>query len=232
MQAILVCGDQRMDRVTHAIFLEHELKMDSIDGLGDSTSRKLRPVPEEPHAMRIEALIQQLFNMQDVNADGVLEEAEFALLNDSVLRLRKGKALNYTTFGTPGRALFRGKLDKFGRPVPYVTFRKYVLRVLQELDVDEAGQELLLQQFLAEARRARGVGLEQFYAESNRARCMEQFTAEASKARGSGMVRQSIAKAPYLPVAPRRINFIPAMPCRVGFNVSRDPMMAPYTVAL
>lgn len=196
MQAMMICGDHNMDRIHHAIYLEHELKMDSLDGFSSGAGRQLRPVPEEPRAMRLEALVRQLFNLQDANADGVLEEAELALLNDKIARLRRG---------TTGRALFRDRLDKFGRPVPYATFRKYVLQILQELDSDEAAQEILLEQFVAETM-GRGGGFRHM---------------SPMRYRAPPSIAQSIAQAPYMPVAPRRISFMPVAPCRMGLNVSR-----------
>merc|ERR1711972_341515 len=53
--------------------------------------------------------------------------------------------------------LFREKLDPEGRPVPYAKFRTYMLEMLDEIDRNEVAQEMLVEQFLAEARLARTV---------------------------------------------------------------------------
>jgi len=196
MQAIMVCGDHdvNMDRTLEAIFHEHELDMDTVNR---GISRHRRPVPEEPRAQRLEALIRQLFNLQDLNADGLIQESE---LRHSIASLRQGQAVNSAlSMRTAGRALFLNRLDAYGRPVPYPTFRKYVLQILQELDPDEAAQEIILDQFVAEANMSRGVGVFRY-------KCQKH-----------------IAQAPYMPVAPRRISFMPVAPCRMGVSLSRDP---------
>jgi len=193
---------------------QYELNMESVDGISSGTSRKLRPVPVEPRSQRIEALMRQLFNLQDVNADGVIEEADLVRLNDRIARLLHGKGAPATAFMTTGRALFRERLDAFGRPVPYATFRKYVLQILQELDPKEVAQDLILEQFVAEANLVRGgnAGVGMF------------------RYRTSGGVH--IAQAPYMPVAPRRISFMPVAPCRMGLSLSRDPRMQQQMVTL
>jgi hypothetical protein len=202
MQAMMVCGehDIDMDRI------QYELKMDSLDGVGYGTTRQIRPIPEEPRDMRLEALVRQLFNLQDTNADGVLEEVELARLNEKIARLCNGKGTNSTALRMTAAALFRERLDAFGRPVPYATFRKYVLRILGELEADETAQELILEKFVDEASLGRGtpdVGIFRYKAHAG------------------------VAQAPYMPVAPRRISFMPVAPCRMGMpiSLSRDPRL-------
>jgi hypothetical protein len=156
--------------------------------------------------MKLEALIRQLFNAQDLNSDGVLEEAELAQLNEKIARLRYGTASNAVAMRTKGRAIFRDRLDAFGRPVPYPTFRKYVLEILRDLDPDEAAQEMILQQFITEVSKG---GLTQ-------------------GAPGAAAFRYNapggLAQAPYMPVATRRMGFMPvAHPCRIGFTLTHDP---------
>jgi len=217
MQAMLICGDHdlNMERLRDdIIFHEPELKMENLNGSFNgygSGHRQLRPVPEEPRAQRLEALVRQLFNLQDLNNDGVIEEADLASLGDRIGRIRQGKGFNSAAIRTTGRALLhRERLDAFGRPVPYPIFRKCVLRILQELDSDEQAQELILEQFVSEANVARGRGVGAF-----RYKCNNNFS------------NRGVAQAPYLPVAPRRISIMPVAPCinRMGISLSRDPRM-------
>jgi hypothetical protein len=136
MQAIMICGDHdlNMDRLKDDIIFHEpaELKMEHLEGLSyGSNHRALRPVPEEPRHQKLEALIRQLFNLQDLN-HSIIEEADLASLSDRIARIRPGKGFNFAAIRNTGRALFRERLDAFGRPVPYPVFRKCVLRILAE----------------------------------------------------------------------------------------------------
>merc|ERR1719162_2885879 len=51
--------------------------------------------------------------------------------------------------------LFRAELDKDGRPVPYQKFRGYMLKLLDGIDRSKAAQELILEQFVEEAKSGR-----------------------------------------------------------------------------
>merc|ERR1719499_1332019 len=55
------------------------------------------------------------------------------------------------------KQLFREKLDPTGRPVSFSVFRRYVAQVLHALDPDPLAQEMIVEQFAAEARSARAV---------------------------------------------------------------------------
>merc|ERR1711879_1019209 len=52
-------------------------------------------------------------------------------------------------------AVFRTKLDSNGEPVPYEKFRKYACEVVDGLDRDPEAQEMILEQFVAEAQSGR-----------------------------------------------------------------------------
>mmetsp|Transcript_29062 Transcript_29062/g.46222 ORF Transcript_29062/g.46222 Transcript_29062/m.46222 type:complete len:242 (-) Transcript_29062:34-759(-) len=208
LQAMTMCGDPGFDQYHDTIFREHELQMDGVGGINGNSRRKLRPVPEEPSAMKLEALVRQLFNLQDLNSDGVLAEVDLNQLNERISRLRQNRNIapyhpkpfgaNSAAMRMKGQALMRDKLDAFGRPVPYSTFRKYVLKILQEIDPDETAQEIILQQFIAELSSARNGPVLRFPS--------------------NGM---AVAQAPYMPVSTRRVGFFPVTaPCRIGYGFS------------
>lgn len=103
---------------------------------------------------RVDSLVQELFRLHDLNSNGLLEEVELIKLNKKIARLHRGTVdkdavtLKYTT-------LFRTKLDSEGRAVPYATFRSYILDVLNDVEADEPGQEMILEQFILEAEAGR-----------------------------------------------------------------------------
>merc|ERR1711972_732382 len=51
--------------------------------------------------------------------------------------------------------LFRSKLNPNGDPVPYESFRAYMLETLHALDQDQRAQELIVEQFIEEAQSGR-----------------------------------------------------------------------------
>jgi len=103
----------------------------------------------------IEKLVHQLFQMHDLNGDGMLDEGELISLNEVIAILHQGPEADTTDVRQKYRAVFRGKLDPNGRPVPFEVFRKYVYEVLEGLDRDPQAQEMILEQFVEEARSGR-----------------------------------------------------------------------------
>jgi hypothetical protein len=104
---------------------------------------------------RLEDLTKELFNLHDLNSNGQLEEEELISLNVKIATLHHGKGANLDEVRHKYRTLFRAKLDPHGRSVPYDTFRAYAVEVLEGLDSDLEAQEMILEQFVAEARAGR-----------------------------------------------------------------------------
>lgn len=104
---------------------------------------------------RLVALVGELFCLQDLNADGVLEEVELVKLNEKIAMLHSGKDIDRAAVRQKYTALFREHLDAQGNPVPLETFERYVFAMLREFDPDPKAQEMILEQFIAEARSAR-----------------------------------------------------------------------------
>lgn len=105
----------------------------------------------------IEKLTQELFRLQDLKGDGLLEEAEVVKLNEKISMLHYGKDVDKTAIRDKFRNLFRSRLDVAGNPVAYPRFREYMSQVLNEIDADPRAQEMILEQFIAEANSARYV---------------------------------------------------------------------------
>jgi len=106
-------------------------------------------------AERLEELTRELFRLHDLNNDGVLEEIELIKLNQKIAMLHHGLDTDTSEVRSKYRSLFRDKLDPNGDPVPYETFRAYAREVLQGLDPDPEAQEMILEQFVAEAQTGR-----------------------------------------------------------------------------
>lgn len=104
---------------------------------------------------QLEQLLERLFRLQDLAGDGLLDEMELVKLNEKVAMLHYGREANNEDVSIRYKKLFREKLDPDGNPIPYEVFRKYMLGVLDELDPDETAQEMIIEQFIAEARLAR-----------------------------------------------------------------------------
>lgn len=127
---------------------------DCCDDVESPPVRRKRVRGAEP-AEQLENLIQELFIAQDLKGDNLLDEAELVELNEAVADVHdnsdaEGVRKKYSN-------LFREKLDSEGRPVPYAAFRRYMLDMLDEIDRNEEAQEMVVEQFLAEARLARAV---------------------------------------------------------------------------
>merc|ERR1712086_548297 len=83
---------------------------------------------------RLEAMQLELFNLHDLNQDGVLDEMELIKLNEKIAMLHHGKDADKSEVKAKFRELFRSKLSPDGRPIPFETFRDYTTKLLQELD--------------------------------------------------------------------------------------------------
>lgn len=111
--------------------------------------------PSNVGPQRLEDLTRQLFHLHDLNGDGVLEEAELIGLNEKIAMMHHGKDADRAAVRSKYEQLFRSKLDPNGRPVAYDKFRKYAYEVLDGIDRDPDAQELILEQFVAEAYSGR-----------------------------------------------------------------------------
>jgi len=122
-----------------------------------SKASKRRKRLDEMRSKLLEELMLVLFNLHDLNQNGVLEEDELVQLNSKVAMLHYGRDTDVAAVKAKYRALFREKLNADGQPVPYSVFRQYVLQVLDSLDPDPLAQEMIVEQFAAEAQSARAV---------------------------------------------------------------------------
>jgi len=109
-----------------------------------------------PRAQGLEKMLRELFQLHDLNGDGVLEEDELVQLNAKVAMLNLGTSVDTRPVKEKYRTVFREELNSDGEPVPYLGFRKYMLEVLDSTDPDPAAQELILEQQVEVARSARG----------------------------------------------------------------------------
>mmetsp|Transcript_34682 Transcript_34682/g.91564 ORF Transcript_34682/g.91564 Transcript_34682/m.91564 type:complete len:236 (-) Transcript_34682:320-1027(-) len=126
-------------------------------GGGGSRRRQPKGAPGpnlELTAKRIEDLTRELFAVHDLNGNNLLEEQELVSLNEKIAVLHHGQEANTQEVRAKYKALFRAKLDPHGQPVAYAAFRSYAMEVLDGLDPDPEAQELILEQFVAEARSA------------------------------------------------------------------------------
>lgn len=104
---------------------------------------------------RLNGLLRALFQAHDLNKNGVIEEIELIQLNRKIAVLHYGKNVDLDAVKLKYQELFRRALNANGEPVPFETFRDYMLQVLVDLDPDAYAQEMILEQFLAEACAAR-----------------------------------------------------------------------------
>lgn len=109
----------------------------------------------EKQLQRVEELIEELFNLHDLNHNGVLEELELIKLNEKIAMLHYGRDTDKQAIRDKFSNLFRSELDPEGRPVQYCTFRGYMLKLLDSLDRSKQAQELILEQFVEEAKSGR-----------------------------------------------------------------------------
>lgn len=105
--------------------------------------------------LKMEPLMKELFELHDLNKNGVLEEDELIKLNEKIAMLHYGKDMDRSAVKQKYKDLFRSKLDPNGKPVAFEPFRIYMLEVLDGMDRDRLAQELILEQFIAEAQSGR-----------------------------------------------------------------------------
>merc|ERR1711865_375442 len=72
--------------------------------------------------LKLEPLMQELFELQDLNKNGVLEEDELIKLNEKIAMLHHGKDTDRSAVKRHYRDEFRNKLDPNGDPVPFPVF--------------------------------------------------------------------------------------------------------------
>mmetsp|Transcript_8605 Transcript_8605/g.16279 ORF Transcript_8605/g.16279 Transcript_8605/m.16279 type:complete len:221 (+) Transcript_8605:62-724(+) len=107
------------------------------------------------NAAKLETLMRQLFDLQDLDGNGVLGENEIIQINETLAFLHQGSQSDMKKVQASYKHLFRSELDPDGKPVPYEIFAAYAQRVLDNADSDPAAQEMMLEQFIAEAQLAR-----------------------------------------------------------------------------
>jgi len=121
--------------------------------------RKAKDMAKEPWVevgiQRLEELTWELFRLHDLNGNDLLEENELITLNEKIAILHHGKDTDTAEVRCKYRDLFRAKFDPEGKPVPYPVFRAYAKELLNGLDTDPEAQEMILEQFVAEARSGR-----------------------------------------------------------------------------
>eukprot|EP00930_Biecheleria_cincta_P086897 TRINITY_DN76155_c0_g1_i1.p1 TRINITY_DN76155_c0_g1~~TRINITY_DN76155_c0_g1_i1.p1 ORF type:complete len:204 (+),score=47.04 TRINITY_DN76155_c0_g1_i1:124-735(+) len=128
---------------------------DEVDGMTEADGPTDQP--RSRGGEQLEQLLKELFRLHDLNGNGLLEMEELVQLNSKVAMLHYGKDTDLMEVKTRYRELFKQRLDAQGRPVKYDRFRTYVLEVLNSMDPDPLAQEMILEQFAAEARSARAV---------------------------------------------------------------------------
>lgn len=107
---------------------------------------------------RLEQGLQELFRMQDLNGNGVLEEMELIKLNEKIAMLHYGKdskEAQKDVIREKYTKLFREKLDARGEAVVYPLFREYILERLDAVDPDPRAQDMIVDQWIAEADSGR-----------------------------------------------------------------------------
>jgi len=103
----------------------------------------------------IDGKLRELFKLHDLKGDGFLEEQELVKLNEKIAMLHYGSDTDKQAVRTKYQELFRTKLDHRGQPVPYPVFHRYMLQCLNEMDSSLRAQDMMLEQFIAEAQSGR-----------------------------------------------------------------------------
>lgn len=137
---------------------------------------------------RLEELTQELFRLHDLDGDGALAEQELVRLNEMIAQLHSGKDVDTSEVAARYREVFRSQLDPEGRPVAYEAFRKYARQVLEGLDADPEAQEMIMEQFIAEAQSAREVF--QLRANSDSFHLASHLSGLGATQRGSNFARR------------------------------------------
>lgn len=102
-----------------------------------------------------EGMLQELFRLHDLNGDGTVTETELVKLNQKIAQMHHGKDCDKDAVRQKFSAIFRRNLDANGRPVGYASFREHTVKMLRDFDPSQPAQEMILEQFITEARLAR-----------------------------------------------------------------------------
>ncbi|CAE7255704.1 kif19 [Symbiodinium necroappetens] len=94
-------------------------------------------------------LLQELFDLQDLDSNGLLEESELIDLNIVIATLHYGREIDRDMLHKKYQTLFRQRLDPLGRGVGFRAFHDYMVQVLVDYDTDVAAQEMIVEQFIA-----------------------------------------------------------------------------------
>jgi len=104
-----------------------------------------------------EELLMDLFALQDLDNNGLLEEAELIKLNQMIARLHYGEEADLEAVRARFSGIFRARLAPEGEAAPVTPFCNYMRQVLHSLDPDDAAQEMILEQLILEAKCARSI---------------------------------------------------------------------------
>lgn len=118
----------------------------------DSRAPGLR---QEEQEYRVHELLLQLFDLHDLDGDGALQESELISLNEQIAVLHHGVDADLESVRQKYRGLFREYLHPKGYAVSCEEFCTYARQVLNGLDTDLVAQEMILEQWSAEARTCR-----------------------------------------------------------------------------
>lgn len=122
----------------------------TIDRTGFDSSTPL-------HGSRLVKYIGRLFDIHDFNGNGLLDLDELIAINVIIARLRYGNKTDTFAVETRYRNMYWRSLSPSGRPVDRTGFITYTLGVLADMDEDFNAQELIMEQFIAEAEAARNI---------------------------------------------------------------------------
>jgi hypothetical protein len=127
--------------------------------LADSSNKFKRRTPlpcSVKRGQELEESIQELFRKQDLNGNGVLEEAELIKLNQRICYLHHGSDdKKMRSVKEDMTKLFREHLNVRGDSIVYPLFREYILHQLDTEDPDERAQIMIVEQWIAEADSGR-----------------------------------------------------------------------------
>lgn len=143
--------------------------------------------------------------MHDLNANGSIEETELIKLNEKIAMLHYGKGADKAAVREKFSTMFRENLDKDGRPVEFPVFRRYTLKMLSQLDPTLPAQEMILEQFIAEAASARAAFHCPSFASATDAEYLAHLAGEKPQGFGSMMsIAESTMEASPASNAPSR----------------------------
>lgn len=118
-------------------------------------ARQMNNLGPEGASSRNDKLLEVLFTLHDLNNDGFLAEHELVLLNQMIAVLHHGMEADLEQVSRQFSALFRDKFDPDGKPIAFDVFRVYTLWLLDSYDRSPLAQEMMLEQFIAEAQQGR-----------------------------------------------------------------------------